>query len=238
MIDNTYSGKFIVIEGLDGSGKNTQFNLLVKRLEENGHQIEKIDFPQYGKKSAGLVEEYLNGKYGSSEKVGPYRASIFYACDRYDASFKIKEWLEQGKIVISDRYIASNMGHQGGKIRDPQEREKYLKWLYDFEYDLLGIPKPDFNIILKTSPEFSIKLANKITDKIKKEKREAYLGDSEKHDIHEKDAEHLKNTLASYLKLTEEYPNEFKVIECIENDNLLPPDVIHEKVWKLVKEIL
>lgn len=238
MMDNSYEGKFIVIEGLDGSGKNTQFNLLVKRLKKNGHQIEKIDFPQYGTKSAGLVEEYLNGKYGCSEEVGPYKASIFYACDRYDASFKIRKWLEDGKIVISDRYIASNMGHQGGKIKNHQEREKYLKWLYDFEYGLLGIPKPDFNIILKTSPEFSIKLANKITDRIKKEKREAYLGDSGKHDIHEKDIEHLKNTLASYLKLTEEYPNEFKAIECIDNGNLLSPDIIHEKVWELVKEIL
>ncbi len=231
-------GKFIVIEGLDGSGKSTQTNLLVERLKKIGQQVEKIDFPQYGTKSAGLVENYLNGSYGSSESVGPYRASVFFACDRYDASFKIRQWLEEGKLIISDRYIASNMGHQGGKIKDVNEREKYLKWLYDFEYNILSIPKPDLNIILKTSPEFSMKLANKISDKVKKEKREAYLGDSSKQDIHESDKCHLTNTLASYMKLIEEYPSEFKVIGCLEGDELLSPDIIHEKVWQLIEEIL
>lgn len=238
MIDNSYPGKFIVIEGLDGSGKSTQKNLLVERLKKKRFRVEMIDFPQYGTKSAGLVEEYLNGKYGSSKEVGPYNASVFYACDRYDASFKIRKWLESGKIVICDRYVASNMGHQGGKINNKEEREKYLKWLYNFEYDFLKIPKPDINIILKTSPEFSMKLANKISDKIKIQKREAYLGDSTKKDLHEKDKSHLINTLDSYLKLVKEYPDEFQVIECLDNGNLLSPDIIHEKVWQLVKEIL
>lgn len=236
MIDS--QGKFIVIEGLDGAGKFTQLNLLAKRLEEEGYRIEKIDFPQYGTKSAGLVEEYLNGKYGSSEEIGPYRASVFYACDRYDASFKIRKWLKEGKIVISDRYVASNIGHQGGKIKDGKEREEYLKWLYDFEYGLLKIPKPDLNIILKTSPEFSMEMANNISDKVKRAKREAYLGDSTKQDLHEKDKEHLVNTLASYLRLVEEYPEEFKLIECIENEELLSIDIIKDKVWELVKEVL
>ncbi len=113
---NTYLGKFIVIEGLDGSGKSTQSKLLTQYLRKEGYKVEKIDFPQHGEKSAGLVDEYLNGKYGSSEEVGPYRASVFYACDRYDASFKIRKWLKEGKIVVSDRYVASNVGHQGGKI--------------------------------------------------------------------------------------------------------------------------
>ena len=107
MLKNQYSGKFVVIEGLDGSGKSTQSKLLTERLKKEGREVVTIDFPQYGTKSAGLVEEYLNGKYGTAEQVGPYRASVFYACDRYDASSKIKKWLSEGKIVVSDRYIVS-----------------------------------------------------------------------------------------------------------------------------------
>ena len=99
-------GKFIVFEGLDGSGKSTQTKMLASHLREKGLEVVKIDFPQYGTKSSGMVEEYLTGKYGTAEQVGPYLASIFYACDRYDASFKIKKWLDEDKVVISDRYIA------------------------------------------------------------------------------------------------------------------------------------
>jgi len=166
---------FIVIEGPDGSGKATQTNLLIKTLKKKGHKIKKIDFPQYGKKSAGLVEEYLNGKYGKSTEVGPYRASIFYACDRYDASFKIKDWLKKGYIVVADRYISSNVGHQGGKIRNKLKRKKYIKWLYDLEYNIFEIPKPDITLILKTSTDFSYKLSLKIKDKVKRKKKSLYL---------------------------------------------------------------
>src|SRR4030042_2267814 len=143
MIKNPYSGKFIVFEGLDGSGKSTQSKLLVNHFKKERHKTIKIDFPQYGTRVAGLVEEYLNGKYGGSEEVGPYRAAIFYACDRYDASFKIKKWLKEGKIVIANRYVTANMGHQGGKIANPLERKNYFSWLYELEYEIFNIPKPD-----------------------------------------------------------------------------------------------
>ncbi len=238
MQKNHYPGKFIVIEGLDGSGKSTQSNLLVKSLRKKGYEIAKIDFPQYGTKSAGLVEEYLNGRYGTSEQVGPYRASIFYACDRYDASFRIERWLKEGKIVISDRYVASNIGHQGGKIKDREEWKRFITWLYNLEYNIFKIPRPNFTFILKTSSQFSLKLANKITDKEKVAKREAYLGDSGIRDLHEKDKNHLSEALRSYLQLAEEYPKEFKIIECLKEDNLLPPEVIHQEIWKIIKEIL
>ena len=109
-------GRFFVLEGMDGSGKATQTKLLAEVLKNKGYQVEKIDFPQYSKASAGLIENYLKGMYGSAKDVGPYRASIFYACDRYDMSFQIKKWLQEGKIIIADRYIASNIGHQGGKL--------------------------------------------------------------------------------------------------------------------------
>lgn len=234
MKKKSLSKKFIVIEGPDGSGKATQTKLLISAIKKEGYKVKKIDFPQYGKKSAGLVEEYLNGKYGSAEEVGPYRASVFYACDRYDASFKIKKWISEGYIVVADRYVSSNVAHQGGKITNKEQRKKYIKWLYDLEYNIFEIPKPDINLVLKTSTESSYKLSSKIKDKEKQEKKRLYLG-KRKRDIHEKDKKHLKNSLNVYLEMAEHYPKEFKTIECIEKGDLLSPRDIHKKIKKVLK---
>ncbi|TSC94580.1 MAG: thymidylate kinase Tmk [Parcubacteria group bacterium Licking1014_1] len=237
-------GKFFVFEGIDGCGKSTQTKLLAEYFNKNGYKIEKIDFPQHGEKSSGLVDEYLTGKYGESKDVGPYIASIFYACDRYDASFKIRKWINEGKIVVSDRYLVSNIGHQGGKIlqqaqdivKNKKEWKKYVNWLYDLEYGLFKIPKPDYTFILKTSPEFSLKLAHNITDKTKQARRKAYLGSSKKQDIHEKDKNHLANALSSYLMAAKEFPRDFKVVECLDKGELLTPEIINQKIIKLVEK--
>lgn len=237
MRKNFYAGKFIVFEGIDGSGKSTQLKILAERLKKEGYDTVSIDFPQYGQKSAGLVEEYLNGKYGTPLSVGPYRASIFYACDRYDASFRIREWLKQGKIVISDRYFASNVGHQGGKIKNKNERKKFIKWLHDLEFDIFGIPKPDLTFILKVPPEISQPLTGKITDKEKSAKKKSYLG-RKKMDIHEKDLTHLVQAEKSYLEAVKEFPRDFTVIDCLKDGRLLSPDLIHQKVWSIVRSKL
>lgn len=231
-------GKFIVFEGLDGSGKSTQTKLLAEYLRKKGYEVVKIDFPQHGQKSCGLVDNYLNGEYGAAEEVGPYIASIFYTCDRYDASFKIREWLREGKIVVADRYLASNIGHQGGKIKDKTERVKYFKWLYELEYGLFKIPRPDVNIILKTNVEFSKELSNKITDEEKRAKRRAYLVDDTMQDIHEKDKQHLANALKAFLQAAEEFPDDFRVVECIERGRLLSPKEVHQKVVQIMGKIL
>lgn len=236
MKKNKKIGKFIVFEGIDGSGKSTQAKLLAEALKKDGYKISFIDFPQHGQKSAGLVDEYLIGKYGKAKEVTPYQASIFYSCDRYDASFKIRKWLEEGKIVIADRYIGSNVGHQGGKIKNIIERRKYLKWLYDLEYRIFKIPKPDINFILKVQPKIAYSLCKKIVDKKKLAKKKAYLGG--KKDIHEKDLNHLENTEKAYLFAAKEFPKDFKVIECFEEFKLLPPYIIHQKILKIVKKIL
>lgn len=237
MRKNSYSGKLIVLDGLDASGKSTQTNLLISHLKKEGYKTVKIDFPQYGTKSAGLIEEYLNGKYGTSEEVGPYQASIFYACDRYDASFKIRKWLKEGRMVVSDRYVASNIGHQGGKIKNKEERKTFLKWLYNLEYNILGIPKPDITFILKTSPKLAREMAPKITDKLKKKKRIAYLG-SKIRDIHDRDLSHLTKALSSYLETAKEFPKEFRVIKCMKNNKFIPPEIIHQEIWKIINKIL
>ncbi len=230
-------GKFFVFEGIDGCGKSTQTKLLAEYFKSKGFEVEKIDFPQHGERSSAMVDDYLTGKYGTSEEVGPYIASVFYAIDRYDASFKIKKWLEEGKIVISDRYVVSNIGHQGGKlIKDKEQWKKYVDWLQNLEYNIFGIPKPDYTFILKTSPEFSLKLANNITDQQKIERRASYLGDDKKQDIHEKDKSHLANALESYLIAAREFPNDFKVIDCLET-RLLPPDIISEKIINETQKI-
>ena len=230
-------GKFFVLEGMDGSGKATQTKLLVEALKNQGHDVVKIDFPQYSKASAGLIENYLKGMYGSAKEVGPYRASIFYASDRYDLSFQIKQWLVEGKIVIADRYLASNIGHQGGKlITDKKAWNKYINWLHDLEYRIFAIPKPDYTLILKISPELSMQNSNKITDAEKLKKRNSYLGDSKKQDIHEADRLHLANTLKSYLAISKKYPKEYKIVGCEEDGQFLPLQTIHGKILKLVHE--
>lgn len=227
-------GKFFVFEGIDGSGKSTQVKLLAENLQQKGYGIERLHFPQHEEKSAGLVDEYLSGKYGEADEVGPYVASVFYACDRYDASFKIRKWLDEGKIVLSDRYLVSNVGHQGGKIKDKGAWEKYVAWLYDLEYSIFKIPKPDYTFVLKTSHDMAFNLVGRLTDNERRDKKESYL--SGKKDIHERNAGHLADALRSYMWVAEHFPEEFKVVECMGDKGMLPPEEIHRKVLKLVEE--
>jgi dTMP kinase len=221
-------GKFIVIDGTDGSGKATQTKLLVEKLQQKNYPVKMIDFPQYGQKSAGLVEEYLNGVYGQANDVGPYRASIFYACDRYAAAPQIQEWLNQGNIVISNRYVSSNMGHQAGKIDDLNERDKFLEWLFELEYKLFGIPKPDLNILLYLPPEIGQQLVDK------KGNRD-YVG-GQKRDIHEADLQHLINAAKAYKYVAEKY--NWATINCAPDNNLLPIEDINEKLWEIIMKAL
>lgn len=222
-------GKFIVIDGTDGSGKATQTKLLIERLKNKKYKVEMADFPQYGKKSAALVEEYLNGKYGTAQEVGPYKASVFYACDRYDASFKIKKWLDEGKIIISNRYVTANMGHQGGKIASSRERNKYFKWLYDLEYRIFNIPKPDINLIL----HIDAAVAQKLVDQ--KDKRK-YIKNG-KRDIHENDLKHLRNAEKVYLEIAKSFPG-FVLVECVKKGKIMAREEINDLIWGKLNKII
>src|SRR5690348_9587367 len=133
-------GVFIVIEGSDGSGKGTQYKLVTEKLKEKGYDVATYDFPQYDQESSYFVREYLNGNYGSAEDLGAYTPSLFFALDRFQAAQQIRKDLDGGKVVLSNRFIGSNLAHQGQKITDDTERTKYYDWLYDLEFNILGIP--------------------------------------------------------------------------------------------------
>jgi len=220
------AGKFIVIDGADGSGKATQTELLAKRLVRAGFNVKTVDFPQYNTKSAGLIEEYLNGKYGSAKQVGPYRASIFYACDRYSASLNIKRWLEQGKIVIANRYVTANLAHQGGKIQNPLERKHFFDWLNQLEYEIFEIPKPDLNIILHLPAAISQALIRN---------RQFKLG--QPLDIHEDDLDHLRQAEQIYLEIARTFSG-MVLIECVRQGRLLNIETIEKLIWREVEKII
>lgn len=221
---NDAKGKLIVIEGTDGSGKATQTKLLLERLKKEGYKTHTISFPRYGQESAREIEEYLKSAFGDPDKVDPYKASMFYAHDRLDASSEIYAALKTGHIVVLDRYVDSNAGHQGGKINNTKEREKFLKWLYKIEYVEHKIPRPDLVLILHLPAEIGQTLALAKKDKTV--------------DAHEADLKHLKNAEAAYLWLAEKFPENHLVIECLDRNELQNPKKIHEMVWKEVKKIL
>lgn len=226
-------GNLIVIEGIDGTGKATQANLLLARLAREGFAAEKISFPQYGNPSAYSVEKYLRGEYGPSETVSPRRASTFYAHDRHDAMPRIKQLLNEGVVLVADRYVLANAGHQGGKISDPAERRKFLDWLYEYEHEILGAVWPDINIILTLDPTIAQK-------RVEQKKGRGYLGGkSGSKDIHEADANHLANAQNSYLWIAQQYPSTHTIIDgCADDGRELTIEEVHERVWNAVRNIL
>lgn len=222
------NGKFIVIDGTDGSWKGTQTRNLIERLEKWWYNVEMADFPQYGQRSAAMVEYYLNWEFGTAEEVWAYRASVLYAVDRYAASFQIREWLNQWKIVIANRYVSSNMWHQAGKIKDMKERDKFLAWLNNFEYWLFDIPKPDKNILLYMPTEIGQKLVDQ------KWHRD-YVG-GQKRDIHEADLQHLKDAAEAYKYVAKKY--DWTIIDSAPNWKLKTIEEIGELIWEEINKIV
>ena len=223
------TGKLIVLDGSDGTGKATQTALLIKRLRNEGHRVAMMDFPQYGKPSATFIEAYLNGKFGNAEEVGPYTASLFFALDRYAARPSLERHLAAGRIIVANRYVTANMGHQGGKIDRPRERRQFFRWLEDIEFTILGMPRPDRTIILHIPAH----IAQTLVDR---KKPRAYIK-GKKRDLLEADLEHLVAAEKTYLDIARTLPNT-TLIECVEHQRLLTPEEIHEKIWKHVQEIL
>ena len=210
------SGKFIVIEGSDGSGKTVQFERISERLRTNGHDVATYDFPQYDQPSSYFVREYLNGNYGSAEELGAYKPSLFYALDRFQSAASIKADLAAGKTVLSNRFTGSNMAHQGQKIHDNAERTKYYDWLFDLEFNILGIPKPDLNIVLLLPAE----IAQKFVD------NKSHTYTDKKRDIHEADLHHLERAVTAYEHLCVQFPNDFQAVQgYIDGEVISIPDI-------------
>lgn len=231
-MENKKEQRLIVVEGIDGSGKKTQTELLLHRLQNEGHDVEMFSFPRYGEPSSFFVEKYLRGEYGQVKDISPRKASLFYALDRFDWSAYLKKQLSNGKIILLDRYLVSNLAHQGSKIKNENERRDFFNWVYNLEYGLLGLPRPGMTIVLHVPSEVAYELIGKKEDR-------AHLK-GKKRDIHEGDAEHLRKSEEVYLELAKLYPDDFRLVRCAPGGAikfLRSKEDIHEEIWNVVRGI-
>lgn len=226
-------GKFIVIDGTDGSGKATQVALLASRLKKEGHKVQVADFPEYENNFFGkFIGHCLTEQYYNFLNVHPKIASVLYAADRWESKEKIEKWLAEGNIVISNRYVSANQIHQGGKIASPAKRKAFIKWLDEMEYGVFKIPRPDMTLYLSLPIDIVLKLIEKRESSQMKRK---YL---KKHkDVHENDRQFLENSRRSAMWLPKILKNFIK-IDCSQKGEILSREVIHEMVLKEVKTCL
>ncbi len=211
-------GQFIVFEGIDGSGKSTQVEFLMKRLKDEGfdeNEIKYIKFPRYGENFFGrMITEYLHGKFGPADKVNPYLASLIYAGDRWAEKDKLQKWLEDGNIIICDRYADSNLIHQTSKLKDDGEKDKMEKWLDELEYGEYKIPKPDIIFYV----DIDIKMSEK------------FLENKEGKDGHESNGDYLKSCQNEGRRFAKK--RGWVLIDSMKDSEMAPKEEIHEKIWK------
>ncbi len=219
-------GKLIVIEGTDGSGKSTQFKMLSEHLQQDNVNFKHIVFPRYDQESSALIRMYLGGQFGKKPTdVNAFAASSFYAVDRY-ASYKM-DWgrdYESGSLILSDRYTTSNAVHQASKVPEC-EQEDFLTWLYDFEYDKLGLPRPDLTIYLDVPTDFTQKLL-----------RHREQDTNTQADIHEQDMQYLATCRKTGRAAAAHYG--WTVIQCVENGQMRSIEDIHAEIYRHVKKCL
>lgn len=219
-------GKLFVIDGTDASGKQTQFEKLQQRLKKENIDFRTVSFPNYDSPSSSLVKMYLSGEFGENAKdVSPYIASTFYAADRY-ATYKTKleDYYNNGGIILADRYTTANMVHQAGKIKDKQEREKFLNWLWDFEFNLYKLPVPTKVFFLNMPPEYAFELM--------KNRENKFTHEAQK-DIHERDKNHIVDSYNAACDVAQKY--NWVTIDCIKDDKIRTIEEIHEDIFKQIK---
>lgn len=222
-------GKLFVIDGTDGSGKQTQFEKLKQRLTSENIEYMTMSFPRYGQKSAAAVEMYLQGELTNDPKeVDPYTASTFYAIDRY-ISYKteFEEYYKNGGIILLDRYVSANMIHQTGKMKDTKEQDKFLDWLDELEFVHNGIPRPTEVFFLSMPPE---KVFELIKDRPNK------IDGQNKKDIHESNNEHIYDAYKAGNYVSDKY--NWHKIECVENNKIKAIEQIHEEIYTHLKTFL
>lgn len=211
-------GKLFVFEGIDGSGKTTQVELLKKFLHSKRLSCETISFPRYGEnKEANLVADYLRGNLGNLFGVDPFLLAKAYAGDRLLAKPLIEGWLKEGKMVIVNRYVSSSKAHLGANL-DEEKRAGFMRWVDELEYQTNGIPKPDLTILLDVDPLVGQKNASK----------------DHKVDIHEKDIEHESQASKIYLELSQAEEN-WVILDCMENGQMKPKEEIHKELLQVLE---
>ncbi|MDR1102079.1 MAG: deoxynucleoside kinase [Clostridiales bacterium] len=213
----------IVIEGIDGSGKQTQVDLLVNKLKKDNREdcVQRVTFPNYESSSSAVVKMYLNGEFGTDAmEVNPYAASSFYAVDRYATIARNRE-IFMSDYVIADRYSSSNMIHQAAKLQAGAERNEFWDWVIDFEHHLLGIPEPDLVFFMDIPPELTEILVDSREKKF------------EGGDIHEGDKQYMNSCYECAKMCSEKFG--WITIKCVENGEILPPEVIHNSILKHIK---
>ena len=219
-------GKLIVIEGTDGSGKSTQFKRLTEHLRADAKEFQTLVFPRYSEPSSALIRMYLSGEFGRSPAdVNAYAASAFYAVDRY-ASYKQDwgKWYEEGGLIVSDRYTTSNAVHQASKEQGEKQGE-FLKWLYEFEYDRLGLPRPDLVIYLDVPTEFTEKMM-----------RQREQQTNTHADIHEQDMRYLATCRETGRRAAAFYG--WSIVSCVQDGQMRSIEDIHNEIYGLVKNCL
>ena len=214
-------GKLIVIEGSDGSGKATQTRKLFDRLSDLEGAVKRLSFPNYESESSALIRMYLRGDFGgTAEEVNPYAAATFYAVDRFASYFEWKDFYKAGGIVLSDRYVESNMVYQAAKLNKKGERNKFLAWLEALEYEHYGLPRADLTIFLDMPPEVAAIL--------RKERGRA--------DIHENDAAYMEKVYNTYKELAQRY--QWATVNCAAGHQPRSTTDILEDILRLVEDLL
>lgn len=214
----------VAIEGIDGSGKGTQSQLLCQRIEESGSRSALLSFPRYSETRFGkAVGDFLNGRFGSLEQVDPFLASLLYAGDRFESRDLLLETLEKNDVVVLDRYVASNIGHQASK-RDGEERKELVEWIESVEYDIFKLPRPDLVILLDLP---AIEAQTLIARKQARDYTE------KKADIQEADGGYLEKVRSVYLELAEKEPT-WNLVRCLDGDSLRSIEDINEEIWQVV----
>ena len=222
-------GILIAIDGVDASGKQTHTKMLYDKLLSDGYNVRKISFPAYESPSSELVKMYLSGKFGDKpEDVNAYVASSFFAADRF-ASFRTdwKDFYENAdSVIIADRYTSSNMIHQASKIDDLTEKDKFLYWLFELEYEIYGIPEPDLTFFLDMPVEYAKKLM---------QDRENKFDNTDVKDIHERNSDYLEKSYENACYIADKFSWEH--ILCVKDNQIRAIDEINAEIYETVKRV-
>ena len=223
----------IVLEGLDGAGKSTQIQRLRQYLEERGIQTEYLHFPRFDAPIFGeLIARFLRGEFGSASEVDPYLVALLYAGDRHDAAPMIRRWIEEGKAVVLDRYVYSNIGYQCGKLKSPEERERLTQWILNLEYEYYRIPRPDLSLFLDVPFAFT---ERKLTQAREGEDRQYLQGEK---DIHEESHDLQQQVRQVYLTAAQSDPT-LRVISCNdEQGEMASPEEIFRRVEQAIATLI